>query len=447
MKYTEIKEIMSRAAKDAGIEKYEIFCSSEESISTETFRREISKFSSGTSGGVSFRCIVDGRMGYASGNLLDREELVSLVKRAADNARVIENDDEVFIFEGSEKYGKSRAPSPVPADAATLKKISLELQNKVYSMGEDVSDGTESGAMSFLYEVYIYNSNGLELSNKVGMRGCYTYAVVCRNGESEGDFEFSEGISGKDVDALPEKSYFGALSKLGATEVKSGKYDVIIDGKQMRNLLAVFSPIFSAKNALLGLSLLEGKEGEMIASKCVSITDDPLREGCPLQTPFDGEGVATYKKTVVDKGVLKTLLYDLTTAKKCGKQTTANGQRGGFASQVSISPYNFSICEGEYSEEELLERLGEGIYITELKGLHAGADASTGDFSIESEGFAVHGGKKAEPVRSFTVAGNFFELLMNIDSLSDKVKWAIPTDFCVFGSPDALIRDISVAGK
>jgi PmbA protein len=114
---------------------------------------------------------------------------------------------------------------------------------------------------------------------------------------------------------------------------------------------------------------------------------------------------------------------------------------------MSISPYNFSICEGEYSEDALLERLGEGIYITELKGLHAGADASTGDFSIESEGFAVRGGKKAEPVRSFTVAGNFFELLMNIDSLSDKVKWAIPTDFCIFGSPDVLIKDISVAGK
>ena len=98
-------------------------------------------------------------------------------------------------------------------------------------------------------------------------------------------------------------------------------------------------------------------------------------------------------------------------------------------------------------EDELIAKAENGIYITAVKGLHAGADATTGDFSIESEGFLIEGGKKTTYVRSFTIAGNFFELLKNIDSLSDTVEWGIPGGFTVFGAPAVLVRDMSVAGK
>ena len=190
------------------------------------------------------------------------------------------------------------------------------------------------------------------------------------------------------------------------------------------------------------MSRLAGKEGEKIAADIVTITDDPMREGCPMQTHFDDEGVATYKKTVVENGVLKTMLYDITTAIKTGKETTANGRRGG-----NIAPYNFGICAGENTLDELFEKAGDGVYVTGIKGLHAGANAITGDFSVESEGFIIKDGKKAGPVKSFTVAGNFFELLQNIDSMSNQVKWGIPGSFTVFGSPDVLIKGMSVAGK
>jgi PmbA protein len=210
----------------------------------------------------------------------------------------------------------------------------------------------------------------------------------------------------------------------------------------MRSLLSAFSSAFSAKNALLGMSRLAGKEGEQIASEIVTITDDAMREGCPVQTPFDDEGVATYKKTVVENGVLKTMLYDLTTAYKTGKTTTGNGRRGG-----NIAPYNFGICAGNETQDDLFAKTGDGIYVTGVKGLHAGANAITGDFSVESEGFLIKDGKKAGPIKSFTIAGNFFELLKSIDSLGNEIKWGIPAGFTVFGSPDVLIRAMSVAGK
>ena len=442
MNFTEIKAIISAACKKFGVEEYEIFYTVGEDISAETLKDEVSAFSSGESAKVYFRCLVDGHMGYSSSSFFDADEFEDLVLRAKESASVIENNDVVVIFKGSECYEKTTAPDPQIVDASELKNKALELQKATYATDSAVVDGTQSIAMSFRNEIYLYNSHGLELSNKVGMSGCYVVAVVNKDGEARDNFEFAENINSGDADKLPAKAVQGALDKIGASEIPTGKYNIVIDGTQMRSLLSAFSSAFSAKNALLGMSRLAGKEGEKIASDIVNITDDPMRDGCPVQTPFDDEGVATYKKTVVENGVLKTMLYDLTTAIKTGKDTTANGRRGG-----NIAPYNFGICVGNDTLESLFEKAGDGIYVTGVKGLHAGANAITGDFSVESEGFLIKDGKKAGPIKSFTVAGNFFTLLQNIDSLSNEVKWGIPAGFTVFGSPDVLVKGMSVAGK
>lgn len=447
MDFIKIRDIIIRAAKENNIQEYEIYASSEENISAETLKNEISGFSSSMGGGVGFRCIVDGKMGYASTNIYSEDELFSLVLSAKENASVIENSDEVFIFRGSPEYANIDSEDISMAGAKELKECALRVQNAAYGYSKYVSDGTESGSLSFSSEIYLYNSYGLELKNKVGMTGCYCSSVVNVDGEAKNNFEFALGLYGDEVDKLHEKSVDGAMEKIGAVPANSGKYDIIIDGDCMKNLLSTYSGIFSAKNARKGLSLLKGKEGEVIASECLNITDDPMREGCPLKTAFDGEGVATYKKNVVENGVLKTLLYDLTDAKIAGRESTGNGQRASYASFVAIRPYNFSINAGNYTREELFKRIGNGIYITSLQGLHAAADAVTGDFSLESAGFMIRDGKKAEAVKSFTVADNFFNILKKIDGISDTVKWGIPSDFCVFGSPDVLIRDVSVAGK
>ena len=112
-----------------------------------------------------------------------------------------------------------------------------------------------------------------------------------------------------------------------------------------------------------------------------------------------------------------------------------------------VNEHKFEKEAGEFTLEQLFEKAENGIYITALKGLHAGANAVTGDFSIESAGFMIRDGKKAEPIKSFTVAGNFYQLLKQIDRLGNEVKWGLPGGFTVFGSPDVLIRDMSVAGK
>ena len=128
-------------------------------------------------------------------------------------------------------------------------------------------------------------------------------------------------------------------------------------------------------------------------------------------------------------------------------ETTGNASKGGYASPVDISPYAFCIEAGAYTEDELFALAENGVYITEVKGLHAGANAVTGDFSIESAGFLIKDGKKANAVKSFTIAGNFFELLRSITALSNEVKFGVPGGKTAFGSPNVLIKDMSVAGK
>ena len=329
-------------------------------------------------------------------------------------------------------------------EAAQIKELALGLQKKTYECCELVTDGTESGVFASLSRYELANSEGLRLSNTVGVGGAYVQAVVNRDGEAQEAFDACVGFDS--ADSLPTSAVEQACSKLGAQSVPSGKYKIILDGKQMRALLSTYSSVFSGKSALLGLSLLAGKEGQSVASECVSIVDDPLTDKNSVPTAFDGEGVATYTKKVIESGVLNTLLYDLATAHKAGVQSTGNGQRASYANQVSISPFCFYLDKGEHTEQQLLEKMGDGLYITQLKGLHAGADAVTGDFSLESAGYKVENGKKMGAVKGFTVAGNFFDLLRSIEALADEVKFGFPSGFVSFGAPDTLVGEMSVSG-
>ena len=446
MDFYSVKNYLFEAAEKAGLKEYEVYFMESSGVSAETLKDEISSFSSAVSGGICFRCIVNGRMGSASSELLEAEEMSALVERAINNAKYIENDDKAIIFKGSESYENVSPKKFKDYSAAEIKEIALDLIKSTYEQSEYITDGTQTYAVQDTTKIILMNSHGLSLETEVSVCGALVQAVVAKDGESQYGGDIEIGLDKEDVENLPKSAIDEALSKIGAKEIPSGKYDIIFDGKQMRALLSAFSSVFSGRNAYLGLSLLKGKEGEKIGAECLTVVDDPMYEGSPMQTAFDGEGVAAYKKNVIENGVLKTLLYDLASADKVGRESTGNGLRASYSSAVSISPYHFYIAGGEENDEELFARLSDGLYITELKGLHAGANSVTGDFSIESFGFEIKDGKIGDAVKSFTVAGNFFELIKNIEAVSSNVKFGFPAGFTVFGAPNTLIRQCSIAG-
>jgi len=122
MDFERMKNALVAAAERAGLAQYEIFAQSEENINAEALKDDISVFSFGSEGGICFRCIVDGKMGYASGELMTEDAMEDLVRAAISNARCIDNEDEVFIFEGSPAYAKVTLGTPELAEASEIRK-------------------------------------------------------------------------------------------------------------------------------------------------------------------------------------------------------------------------------------------------------------------------------------------------------------------------------------
>lgn len=447
MNYELLKKAIENEAARQGIAEYEIYYMSSEELSVDTLNRMPNSFSSGNSGGICLRVLHDGKIGYASSELMEEEEMKSLVSRARANAIATEKPDTVGIFKGSESYAELKSSGFEAKGAGELKKLTQQMADEVYNASDKVTDGTATYGINAGFVVRLSNSHGLDLETSCGLSAIQLGAVICDNGKYESEYDLKELKGEVDLKALARETVNTAILKANAGLVESGKYNVVLSSKQMRTLLSAYSSAFSAKMAQMGMSLLAGKEGEKIAADIVNITDDPMREGVSIQTNFDAEGVAAYRKSVVEGGVLKTLLHNRETAKAFGVESTGNASKGSYASPVAISPYAFCLEAGENTEAELFAMAGNGLYITELKGLHAGANPITGDFSIESAGFKIVDGKLCDAVKSFTIAGNFFELLKSIAALSDKVEIAVTGGFTTFGSPAVLIHDVAVAGK
>ncbi len=447
MNYDLLKAAIENEAKAQGVAEYEIYYMASEELSVDTLNRELNSFSSGLSGGICLRVLHDGKIGYASSELMEEEEMKALVSRAKDNASATEKPDTMGIFKGSQSYAELKNSDYKAKSAAELKKLTKDLADAVYASSDKVTDGTATYGLNAGFEVRLSNSHGLDLKTSCGLSAVQLGAVICDEGKYESEYNLKELNGEIDLDALARETVDTAILKANAGFIGSGKYSVVLSAKQMRTILSAYSSAFSAKMAQMGMSLLAGKEGEKIASDIVTITDDPMREGVSIQTNFDAEGVAAYRKAVVEGGVLKTLLHNRETAAVAGVESTGNGSKGGYASPVGVSPYAFCLEAGDKTEAELFEMAGNGIYITELKGLHAGANPVTGDFSLESAGFKIVDGKRAEAIKSFTIAGNFFELLKSIAALSDTVEVAVTGGFTTFGSPAVLLHNVSVAGK
>ena len=445
MDFNTFKNAVIAKCAELGITDYELYYQAAESTSVSAFQHEINQFTSSIEGGVCFRCIVGGKMGYASTEELSEAAAAGIVARAADNASVLEAEEPVFLGEGGKTYATlERKPYDLPATDALIARV-LSTQEQIYAADPAVIDGSSTQGIAERSVTAIYNSKGLDLHSEATLSGLVVAAVVTDGKEMSNDYQIKLGaLDTIDSEALAKKAAKTALGKLGGDVAPTGQYPVIFDPEAMSDLLATFSSIFSAENAQKGLSKLAGQEGTAIASEAVTLVDDPFHPQSPMQRTFDAEGSPTYRKSIIEKGEFKTLLYNLKTAAVAGKETTGNASKAGYDAPVGIRPFTLYLAPGELTEEELLAKTGNGIYINSLGGLHAGANAVSGDFSLQSAGFLIEDGKKTTAVKSFTVAGNFYDLLKNITTVASNLE--LP-GMGSFGSPSVLVEGLSIAGK
>lgn len=448
MNFQAFKEAVIAQAQSMGITEYELYYQASESTSVGAFQHEIKQFTSSIDGGVCFRCIVNGKMGYASTEDLSPEQAKAIVMRTADNAGVLEAEEAVFLGKGNQVYESlTLQPGAMPTTDALISKV-LETQETLYATDPAVVDGSDTEGVAERVEIAIYNSNGLDLHYENTLSELAVFAMVSDGTETADDFQIKLGtLEHLNPADLTKKAVSGALRKLGGDVAPTGSYPVVFAPEAMSSLLSTFSSIFSSESVQKGLSQMANKEGTAVAAPCVTLIDDPFYPENPMPIHFDGEGSPTHKKNVIENGVLNTLLYNLKTANQAGKTTTGNASKGSYNATVGIRPFTMYLAPGTYTEEALLAKAGNGVLIHALDGLHAGANPISGDFSLQSSGFLIEDGKATTAVKSFTVAGNFYQLLKNISALSDRVVLPFATGKTAFGSPLVLVEGLSIAGK
>ena len=448
MDFNAFKELVIAECAQQGIAEYELYYQVGSSLSVDTFQHSINEFSSSYTGDVCFRCIVGGKMGYASTEELSAQQAKAVVLKAMDNAINLEAEEQVFLGEGGQEYEPLEDKSyELPTTEELIAKV-LETTEKLYAADPMAVDGCQTQGIIETSEMAIYNSKGLDLHHKNVASGLVAVGVVTNGKEMANDYQIKLGQLDKiDTNELTSKAISSAKEQLGGEVAPTGQYPVIFSPEAMSSLLQVYSSIFNSEAAQKGLSKLAGKEGEVIAASCVTLLDDPFHKDNPEPINFDAEGSPTHKKAVIEKGVLNTLLYNLKTAAVAGKKTTGNASKAGYDASVGIRPFTMYLEGGDLTEEELLAKAGNGVYIKDLSGLHAGADSISGDFSLQSAGYMIENGKKTTYVKSFTVAGNFYDLLKNIDALASNSQLPRAMGMTTFGAPSTLVMGLSIAGK
>lgn len=432
-------------AKEAGIDPAEVYYTEGQEFSVSSKKQIIDDYSVSDVCGLGLRGTYQGKMGYSSTQALDDAAITQLIEGVIDSATLVEAEEQDEIFEGSKEYPSITV---LPSDLDQVEaadKINAVLRMDAAATADHRIVQTEGAYLTtYASSIRLRNSFGVDLSHsRCGMVADIVPIAKEGNDISVASKRFvSKQFSQFSPENLAREAAEEAIRALHGRSVSAGEYQVTFRWEAMQSLLSVFSDVFSAENAQKKLSKLLNKEGEMIAASCVTLIDDPLLEGGTATRPFDGEGVPAYTKAVVKQGVLQTLLHNRKTAKKQGTVTTGNASRGGYAGVIGVAPSNLYLQPGDDPLEQLISQMKEGLFIYELSGLHAGANSISGDFSLLCKGFRVEDGKCTTPVEQITVAGNFYQLLKNIQMVGSDLTFNGRS----IGTPSVWAGMLSISG-
>lgn len=427
-------------ALEAGCDAAEVYYAEGGAFEVNAQNGEIDRYAVSRTAGLSLRVQLGGKDGYAYTECLD--DPAELVRRAMDNARTVEAEDE-HPMQVACTYESVAAQSGALDDMEETEKIALALELERLTLAEDArvervahcEIGTETAYIS------IHNTHGLAAERSSRMCYCFSMPVMQQDGEVQTAAAFRINGEAANVKGCAAEAIRETEARFGGEPVPSGSYRVVLRYDALTDLLTAFSSVFSAEAAQKGLSLLAGREGEMIAAPCVTITDDPFHPHAPRA--FDGEGTPCRKKNIVDAGRLTTLLHNLKTAKKAGCESTGNGKRASAASPVGVGPTVMYLVPGDSTLDALLAETGDGLLITDLEGMHAGLNPISGDFSLKAVGRRIENGRAGAAVSGITVAGNFLTLLRSVEACGSDLHFGLGS----VGAPSVRLSGLMVAGK
>ena len=440
-------EKLIEKAKLANIDPIEVYVQKSEKQSIEVFSQKVDALTIAQSGGIAIRGIYNGKMGYCFLEEDNDENIDVCIQMLKENASSLEVDEPSFIYAGSDSYPTlEQTPNDLVNVDATdkinyLKQVEASLQTADPRIVQVMGSLMETQQV----QTEIHNSLGLHLQKNDSYTVFYSSVLAQENNDNKSAYEIKilHNFEECPVEEYVEKLKNKVCSKLNATQVKTGKYKVILKNHAMSALLGALTGLFDGEQVYKEISKLKDKLNEQVFDEKITIFDDPLKKDGINSTLFDDEGVASYTKTVVENGVLKMFLHNQKSAAQMNTVPTGNGFKSSYASSVGISPTNFYIQPSDVSFEQLLETMDCGLVIDELNGLHAGLNPITTDFSLQAAGYYVENGKIVKPVNLITVAGNFLDMMKEVEAVGSDLEDALSSA----SAPSILFKNLSISGE
>lgn len=417
MDYKTLAERLVKSCLKKGADAAEVYIDTGRNLSIEVRNGQVETIQEAAGQGAGFRVFVKGRMALASSNDFKEASLEDAIGRAIEFAKittpdefnVLPGDAGVTAVEGLYDPAIDKVPMEKKIKLLkTLEKLAMKDSRITKSAGAGYREGDG--------EVFLANSSGVAKSYKSAACS-FGISVVAEKGDqksSGGEYcsrRFWADL--KPAEEIGAAAARKAYELLDAKPVKTQKAAVIFDPDVAYAMLGGILQAVDGERVLQGASFLGGKLDQKIASGLLSLVDDGTMAKGLSSAPFDGEGVPTQKRTIVDKGVLKGFMYNTIVAKRAGVKSTGNASRGGYSSIPRIGPHAFYMAAGGQKPEDIIKATKTGLWLKEVTGY--GINPVNGNFSGGASGLWIEDGKVAFPVKGLTIAGTAEEMLNGID--------------------------------
>jgi PmbA protein len=435
-------------ALSGGASEAEAFFSHGRELTVKAFGGEVESLTSAEAQGVGVRVFTDSRMGFAYTSDLTVTGLKRVVEQALDACRFNEPDEHNGL---PELASLDSMPELVAEDfeARSVEDrvaMALELDRLTAEQSSDVQRTAGAVYSDERGRIELYNTRGLRAAYEATVAYAYCEAIAERGEEMQSGFSFTYGRSASALDlrACAAESADRAARLLGSAQVTSRTTPVLFEPWAAAELIGTLASSISAEAVQKGRSLLAGKLAESVAAPAITIVDDGRRADGLASRPWDGEGVSTQRTVIIDQGVLRSYLHNTYTARRDGTaRSTGNASRGSHKATPELAPSNLVLVPGEESADALMRRMGDGVLISDVHGLHT-VNPVTGEFSLGINGFLVENGQRTAPVREMTVAGTILGLLQSVDAVGSDLRFMVGGGFV--GAPSLLVRDMPLSG-
>jgi PmbA protein len=435
------------AATAAGATDAEAWAEEATSRRIRVYEGEVESLSDAGGRGVGVRAFVNGRSGYAYGTDLSDEGIVQVAQAARAAADAADPDEHGGLPEEFGSTPVDGLASPGLREWSTERKVELALE-------VERAARARPGVTQVENAVYSDADGSVALANSRGFEGGYdatqAWAYASAFAGEGADLMTGMGVElGRDPGALDPERIGGeaaerALALVGARQPESRRCPVVLDAFVSASFIGFIGSMLSADAVQRGRSLFADREGDEIAGPALALADDGTDPDGPSSAPFDGEGSPTRRTPLIGDGRLHTFLFDVRTARKAGRTTTGNAGRGSYRSAPSVGTTNLVVEPGALDLEGLFGEAGEGLFVTDVAGLHSGVNPVSGTFSVGASGRLIEGGEAGAPVRELTIASDLVSMLQAVRQVGAQARW-VPFGGSV-KAPPILVAEMAVSG-